>query len=200
MSLGRLLFYFCVRDIFLLSMGQIGEHTHIYVGVRIERVSLMILWFFYVCGLEEIIDNHNEFEAHVKILGNNVYLFNTMHNAHPEEVAFDKAKACCELMNRVDDVVCRHKLQHSNSMAKVSPEFDRATAKRQKISEPMRRLVLPGMTPLGDATVVATPSSSRSDLSSAGSLQAIPDDHDAGGLSLGVDDAESLAEQATKDE
>ena len=85
-------------------------------------------------------------------------------------------------------------------MAKVSPEFDRATAKRQKISEPMRRLVLPGMTPLGDATgiVVATPSSSMSDLSSAGSLQAIPDDHDAGNLSLGITDAESLADALTE--
>ena len=63
----------------------------------------MILWFFYVCGLEEIIDNHNEFEAHVKILGNNVFLFHTMHKAYPDEAAFDKAKACCELANRVDD-------------------------------------------------------------------------------------------------
>ena len=168
------------------------------MGVRI-RVSLMILWFFYVCGLEEIIDNHNEFEAHVKILGNNVYLFNTMHKAYPEEAAFDKAKACYELANRVDDVVCRHKVQHSNSMAKVSPEFDRATAKRQKISEPLRRLVLPGMAPLGDATgsVVATPSSSRSDLSS-GSLQAYPDDHDASNLSSGITDAESLAAALTE--
>ena len=170
------------------------------MGVRI-RVSLMILWFFYVCGLEEIIDNHNEFEAHVKILGNNVYLFNTMHKAYPEEAAFDKAKACCELANRVDDVVCRHKLQHSNSMAKVSPEFDRATAKRQRMSEPMRRLVLPGMAPLGDANgiVVATPtpSSSRSDLSS-GSLQAYPDDHDASNLSVGITDAESLAAALTE--
>ena len=61
----------------------------------------MILWFFYVCGLEEIIDNHSEFEAHVLMLGNKVFLHNTMHKAHPTVSAFDKTKAALELQSRI---------------------------------------------------------------------------------------------------
>ena len=156
----------------------------------------MILWFFYVCGLEEIIDNHSEFEAHVLMLGNKVFLHNTMHKAHPTVSAFDKTKAALDLQSRIDDVITWHKLQTTQHRVVVSPDFDRAVAKRHKISEPNKPLFLPGLLPLGsDSSLSATTTTpSSASVASFSDVASLSDDRDEADLTMGVDDAEALAE------